>query len=212
MKKSTTATLLSLISLITFSLTASAVEMPMLSSTDNQSKRQWIGGVGYLNLADELDGESINLGALVGSLGYKINISDNFYLVPELRVGLGADGDSLSTSYGNEYYRMKSTVDVEIDSLIALSLRGQIEFNRGIYLYVAPTYSRGSFSYAYTWVDQYFDEQEPYVQVSNDNDSLDDIAVRAGIGFNFSKTAIAELDFEKFEGSDVIAMSFKYNF
>jgi hypothetical protein len=204
MKKSITAALLTVITSTTFSLMATA--------EDSQPQRDWVAGVGYLNLTEDLNGERVSLGALIGSLGYKIAISDSFYLIPELRVGMGARGDSLSAYYADDYYRMESTFDIDIDSLIAFSLRGQIELNRGMYLYVAPTYSRGSFSYKNTWVDQYFDEDEPYVQVSNDNDSPDDIAVRAGIGFNFSNTASAEIDFEKFEGSDLIALSFRYNF
>ena len=212
MKKSATATLLCFISLTTFSLIASAEDSHTPWTIDNQSKKEWIGGVGYLNLADELDGESINLGAIVGSLGYKINIHDNFYLIPEVRVGVGIGNDSLYDSYSNDYYKAESTIEVEIDSLVALSVRGQFKFKSGIFLYVAPTYSRGSFSIKTTYKDQYVDEDEPYIEIYNDNDSLDDFTVKAGTGFYLSELTSAELSYEKFEGSEVTTLSIKYNF
>tara|TARA_B100001248_G_C27025262_1_gene293897 strand:- start:119 stop:295 length:177 start_codon:yes stop_codon:yes gene_type:complete len=57
MKNSITIALLAFISLTTFSLTASA--------EDSQAKREWVGGVGYLNLSgDSDDGPSISLGAI----------------------------------------------------------------------------------------------------------------------------------------------------
>jgi len=212
MKRPITSALLAFISLITFSLIASASDSLTPLTTDNQAKMEWVGGVGYLNLADEFDRESINLGAIVGSLGYKINIRDNFYLIPEVRVGIGVGNDSLYDSYSNDYYKSESTIQVEIDSLIAFSLRGQFEFGSGLYLYVAPTYSRGSFSVRTIYKDQYVDGDELYIEVYDENASLDDFTVKGGAGFYFNELTSAELSYEKFEGSEVTTLGIKYNF
>lgn len=203
MKKSVTATLLCFISLITFSLIASA--------EDNQPNREWVGGLGFLSLSEDIDKKSIELGAIVGSLGYKINIHDNFYLIPEVRVGLGAGSNSVSDSKSIGNYKEMSKLEAEIDSLVAFSVRGQFKFKSGIYLYAAPTYSRGSFSYTLSNVGQYGNES-PSTYVYSDNESRDDITVMAGIGCNLGEIASAELSYEKFEGSEVTTLGIRYNF
>lgn len=211
MKKSVTAILLSFISLTTFSLIASAEDSLTPSTIDNQSKREWIGGLGFLRLSADIGKKSIDLGAIVGSLGYKINIHDNFYLIPEVRVGLGAGSNSVSDTKSIGNYKEMSKLEAEIDSLVAFSVRGQLAFKSGIYLYTAPTYSRGSFSYTQTFMEQYSDEP-PYNYVYSDNESRDDITVMAGIGCNLGEIASAELSYEKFEGSEVTSLGIKYNF
>ena len=203
MKKSVTAILLSFISLTTFSLIALA--------EDSQSNREWVGGLGFLSLSEDIDKKSIELGAIVGSLGYKINIHDNFYLIPEVRVGLGAGSNSVSDSKSIGNYKEMSKLEAEIDSLVAFSVRGQFKFKSGIYLYAAPTYSRGSFSYTLNNVGQYGNES-PSTYVYSDNESRDDITVTAGIGCNLGEIASAELSYEKFEGSEVTSLGIKYNF
>ncbi len=81
-----------------------------------------------------------------------------------------------------------------------------------MYLYVAPTYSRGSFSVKTTYKDQYVGEDEPYIRVYDYSDSLDDFTVKAGTGFYFNELTSAELSYEKFEGSEITTLSIKYNF
>ena len=95
---------------------------------------QWVVGGGYLNLSDDDDGIDVSLGAVYGSLGYIIEGEVQFSFIPEVRVGFGVSDDT------------NSGVNVDLDTFFALSLRGQYDFESGLYLYAAPSYARAEFT------------------------------------------------------------------
>lgn len=146
---------------------------------------QWVIGGGYYNVSDDEDGIDISMGALVASLGYRFPMEGNFSLTPELRVGIGAGDDSL---FG---------VDVEIDRLIALSLRGEYLFDSGLYLFGAPSYA-----------DIEIEASSGGFSVS---ESGSEFGIGGGVGFRFSDTAMIELSYETFDGTDVVGVEIKFD-
>src|SRR5690625_679183 len=85
----------------------------------------WVVGINYMNLSEDVDAFDVSLGGLAGSVGHKVNIVDNFYLIPEVRFGTGISDDTVRY--------LGVSVDLELDRFIALSVRGQYEFDNNLY-------------------------------------------------------------------------------
>ena len=100
----------------------SLIVLPLTASAN------WSAGAGYANLSDSDDGESISLGVIYGAVAYEFTkAGSNFSLMPELRLGTGVSDDKL---YGAK---------VEVERFTALSVRGQYNYDNGVYLYVMPS-------------------------------------------------------------------------
>ena len=164
------------------------------TAAESAPSTNWVGGISYINLSDEDDGLDISLGGIVGSLGYKIKSGDNFYLIPEVRIGIGISDDSV-TYLGVD-------VDVELDSFLALSLRGQIELSNGVYLFAAPTYANAEFTASVS---------QGNLSASATEDSWE-FGLGGGVGYSLSATTSAEFIYEQFDGTDVVSFGLKFNF
>ena len=147
---------------------------------------QWVAGGGYLNLSDDEDGVDVSLGGIYGSLGYLIEGEGNFNFLPEIRLGVGISDD---TVFG---------IDIELDTFFALSLRGQYDFESGLYLYAAPSYGRAEFT-----------ASAGGVSVSDDDWEF---GFGGGAGYKFSDTVWGEISYETFDGTDVFSLGFKVGF
>ena len=162
-------------------------------AAESEPSTNWVGGISYINLSDEDEGLDISLGGVVGSFGYKIKSGDNFYLTPEVRIGVGIKDDTIFYS-GIGF-------DVELDRFLALSVRGQFELDNGVYIFVAPTYANAKFTVS---------ASHGYSGASS-TDSWE-LGVGGGVGYNFSNTTSAEGTFEQFDGTDVFSLGLKFNF
>ncbi|MGL4939209.1 outer membrane protein [Shewanella sp.] len=171
-----------------------AVASSSLVAAEVEPTNSWVAGVSYMNLSDESDGVDISVGGVAGSLGYQFKSGENFYLVPEVRLGTGVGSDSFSLS--------GIDVEVELDTFIALSLRGQFEFDNGVYLYAAPTYANAEFTAKASYFGQ---------TASSTEDSWE-FGVGGGVGYRFSQVTSAELSYEQFDGIDVFSVGLKFNF
>lgn len=156
----------------------------------------WVGGISYINFSEEEDSLNmdISLGGVVASLGYKIHMVDNFYLVPEVRVGTGISDDTVTYLGVN--------VDVELDGFFAVSVRGQYEFDNQIYLFAAPAYANAEFTASVSQGGQSFSVTE---------DSWE-FGIGLGAGYNFTDTIAAEVMYERFDGTDIGSLGLKFNF
>ena len=163
--------LLTAIAFLAFSIPASA---------------QWVAGGGYLNLSDDDDGIDVDVGGIYGSLGYLIEGEGNFSFLPEIRLGVGVSDDSVLG------------FDVELDSFFALSLRGQYDFESGLYLFAAPSYARAEFT----------------VSSGGFSDSDDDweFGIGGGAGYRFQDNFWGEVGYETYDGTDALSFGFKYAF
>lgn len=147
---------------------------------------QWVAGGGYINLSDDEDGVDVSLGGIYGSIGYVIEGEGEFYFLPEVRLGLGISDD---TVFG---------VDVELDSFLAFSVRGQYDFESGLYLYAAPSYARAEFT-----------ASAGGLSVSDDDWEF---GFGGGAGYKFSDTVWGEASYETFDGTDVFSLGIKVGF
>ncbi|MEL6448653.1 MAG: outer membrane beta-barrel protein [Pseudomonadota bacterium] len=149
---------------------------------------QWVVGGGYLNLSDDDDGIDVSLGAVYGSLGYIIEGEGQFSFIPEVRVGFGVSDDT------------NSGVDVELDTFFALSLRGQYDFESGLYLYAAPSYARAEFT-----------ATSPLFSGSVSEDDWE-FGIGGGAGYRFTDQTWGEVSYETFDGTDAFSIGVKFAF
>lgn len=147
---------------------------------------QWVGGVGYYNISDEEGSIDVSLGVIVGSIGYEFKTEGDFTFMPELRLGVGIGDDTVLG------------VDVELDSLYALSFRGQFDFESGMYLFAAPAYANIKVTAAAGGFSASEDDGE--------------FGVGGGIGFNFSERTRGEISYETYDGTDVFGIAWKMLF
>ena len=147
---------------------------------------EWLGGFGIYNISDEEGSLDISLSALTGSIGYRFKSENNFWFMPELRVGIGVGDDTLLGA------------DVELDRVLVLAVRGQYDFDSGMYLFGAPSYanlkvkaSSGGFSAS---------------------DDSWEFGVGGGAGYNFSDTIMGEISYETYDGADVFGLALKFAF
>lgn len=159
-------------------------------ATDNLADNHWVAGVGYTNLSDDEDGLDISLGAIVASLGYKIKSSDNFFITPEVRLGTGITDDTIAI-FG-------SRLDIELERLVALTVRGEFEFDNGFYLYAAPSYTNVRLKASGYGRDVSEDSWE--------------FGIGGGLGYQFTQKTAAEVSYEQFDGADVLSFSVKFAF
>ncbi|MBM6551840.1 outer membrane beta-barrel protein [Marinomonas ostreistagni] len=149
-----------------------------------------VGGFGYLHYNEEFSGQDVTLHGVFGSLGYKHRVTQQFSLVPEVRVGLGIGDDT--ARYNSQ------DLDVELDEFIALSLKGQFDINQQLYVFANPTFAHGGFT------------------IRGDNGSVSDsdheLGLGFGAGFKVAPNADLELAYENLEGTDLIGASLKIGF
>lgn len=159
-----------------------------------ESPGNWVGGISYAHLSDDEDGLDISLEALVGSLGYKINFENGFHFIPEVRVGVGITDDTVTVIGVN--------VDVELDSFLALSVKGQYELENGIYLFAAPTYANAEFTISASQGGQ---------SASATEDSWE-FGLGVGAGYSFTSSTSLEASYEQFDGTDVLSVGLNFDF
>lgn len=174
-----------------FKKTALAI---LIAGSSFSSFANWVGGVSYFNLSDKDDGIEVSLSGISGSLGYKIDSDNNFYFMPEVRIGTGISDDSVSM-YGVD-------VDVEMDSFIALSVRSQYELNNGVYLFAAPSYANLKVTASASQGSQ---------SASETDDSWE-FGFGGGVGYQFNESTSAELMYEQYDGTDVLSVGVKFDF
>lgn len=76
---------------------------------------KWQLGAGAFRMSEDF----IDVDAVYASLGYRIETSENFFLIPELRIGKGINED-----WG-----------LEIDRFVSLGAKAQYEYDSGLYLF-----------------------------------------------------------------------------
>ncbi len=155
----------------------------LVAGTSFSSFANWTGGLNYIDISDSGD---LNLGVLAASVGYKYDYQDNIKIVPEFRLGTGVRND---TTFG---------VDVEVDRFMSLSVRGEYDFNNGLYVFAAPAYTNIQVEVSTLGVSASDDEWE--------------LDVNLGLGYAFNDKAAFEVSFEDFDGADMISAGFVFGF
>jgi len=162
-----------------------AAAMLMLLSA-NPAAAQFDIGLGYHHM-DESD---LSVGAIVASAGYRVPVSDEFSVIPELRAGLGINDDTVMG------------VDVELDYLFGMAVRLQYEFTDQFYGYLSPSYAKYEFKASTS-------AQGIPISVS---DSSNEFGIGGGLGFRVSDTVGLELGYENIDSTDVITFGARFFF
>jgi len=158
----------------------------LLSLLPFAANAEWVGGVGYVNLSDDDGGIDVSLDAIAASIGYRFASENDFFLMPEFRIGIGVGDDTVLG------------VNVEVESLLAFSVRGQYDFASGAYVYAAPSYAN-------------LDLKATSGSVSASEDDWE-FGFGAGFGYRFTDTVSGELSYETYDGTDVIGVAAKFWF
>ncbi len=67
------------------------------------------------------------------SVGYRFNADENFSVIPMVRYSAGIGDDNVDFA--------GLGIDFKLDRFFALSIRGEYEFESGLFLYAQPTYA-----------------------------------------------------------------------
>ncbi|MDJ0909279.1 MAG: outer membrane beta-barrel protein [Woeseiaceae bacterium] len=143
---------------------------------------QWVAGGGYAQFSDS----DINLGGIYGSIGYVVHEHEGLTIMPEFRLGIGVDPDTVAG------------IDVELDRFLAISVRGEYALVEDFYVYLAPSYAHVDLtasSFGFT--------------VSEDDWEF---GFGGGFGYRISEALAGELSWESFDGTDVIGLGLRYSF
>jgi hypothetical protein len=151
---------------------------------------QWTGSLSYSHISIGDDEISVDLGAIVGSAGYRLEVADRFYLVPEVRVGFGVSDDRVNVEGFN--------VKAEIERLWGFSNRFQYEFDTGAYLFGVASYVN-------------YKLKASAAGFSESDDSWE-AGFGAGAGFMFTPLVGGELSYERVDGEDVFTAGLRFNF
>lgn len=85
------------------------------------------------------DYRGVDVGAVVGSLGYRVTGEGGWSFQPELRAGLGIIDDTVP---GFSPSGQSPQIDVELDNLYGVVARLQYQTDGNAYLFVQPTLTR----------------------------------------------------------------------
>ncbi len=145
------------------------------------------------------------VGVITAGLGYKFDLGKNFSLIPEYRIGTGFTegtmdvGGELTAGTGSGYLVYREDIDVEVDSFMAFSVRGQYDLNNGIYAYIAPSYSRTK-----TSTSTAFLSTDP--RKNSFGKTYTGFGYRAGLGFHLTSRLGADVSYERY--SEITGLSF----
>jgi len=142
---------------------------------------EMVGGVGYSSLSED----GIRLGTIQGTLGYKLDTSSNFSLIPEFRAGFGVNDDSVLGA------------KIEVDRFYGVNLRGQWEGEQ-TYFFFAPSYTNVK-----------LDASALGTSVSSNDWEL---GAGIGAGWRFNDNASIEASYEYFDGTDIIGVGLRFEF
>jgi len=155
---------------------------------------QWTGSLSYQQYSLDDDGISVDLGAITASIGYRFKATDNFYLVPEFRVGFGVGDDTVRVDTGDGI----ADVKVELDRLWGFSNRFQYEFETPVYVFGVVSYVN-------------YKAEAKFEGFSESDDSWE-TSLGAGAGYMFTPLFGGEVSYERVDGEDLWTIGARFNF
>lgn len=151
-----------------------------LIAFSSPASAQFEMGLGYHQLRES----GVELGAVVGSMGVRFDISDRFSITPDLRLGVGVNNDR----------------GVEIDNLLGAALRFQLAFNEQFYGYFAPSYTRYALNRSTFWSRRVT------------NNSSNELGIGGGLGFRVTDMIALEAGYENVDSIDVLSIGARFSF
>lgn len=158
----------------------------VLAATSFSSFANWSGGLSIIDISDD----ELDFGVIAASAGYTFKVTEQFSVMPELRLGQGIENDSVEV--------FSTDVKLEIKSFTSVSVRGQYEFNDNWYGFAAPSYTN-------------LDVKASALGQSGSDDEWE-LGINAGLGYKINDVMSLEASLERFDGTDFIGAGFKVNF
>lgn len=150
---------------------------------------QWTAGANYTFVSTD----DFDLGAVVGSIGYRVPVTDTFYVVPEVRAGFGV-GDDTSIFEG-------ARATAEIDKLWGFSSRFQYEAaDSGFFIFGVVSY-----------VNYELELEVPAFGFSESDDSWE-FGYGFGGGYMITRFVGAEATYERVDSENVFTVGVRFNF
>ena len=149
----------------------------------------WEGGISFIQLDDDLTGVSPSAVGL--SVGHRFSQEGTtLSLIPTFRIAIGVGDDNVDFA--------GIPVNIKVNHLWSLSLRGEVDFNDSVYVWMQT---------AYTTLDA--DASAGGFSVS---DSDGEFGFGAGIGFDLQEKTSVELSFESYDGTDAFVVGVRQRF
>ena len=166
----------------------SIVALLTISATSNASN--WTGGLSYGDFSSENDGQAIELPGLTGSIGYEVDFGNGFSIMPQYSITQEMGNDTIDGGL----FKM----DVEIESIKEVGIRGQYDFNNNVYVFAR--YSKADLELVGSIgnVSATFEEKQT--------------GKTYGIGYIVSKNIGLEISSKKYDKIDVLEFGVKFNF
>jgi len=143
---------------------------------------QGVSGLGYL----QVDDGDVALGAMLGSVGYRFEVSEAISLVPEIRGGIGVRDDSFAG------------VKFKIKGVVAAALRAELQVSEPVYLFTVASYNRYRIKAS---------AQGASIGVTDE-----DAGFGGGIGFSIGNGGSFEVGYEDIGGLDVISAGIRFQY
>ncbi len=162
-----------------------AFSCSLLLGASMAANADWSGSFGYASVSEDIESTDISVGIAYGSIGYSYDNGD-FTITPELRLGTGIRDDYVEG------------VNVEVDSFVAASVRGQYNVHESFGLFVQPSYAR----------------LEATARIGSRSASASEweFGLGGGASLKISEGAYVEALYESFDASDVLSVGVRINF
>jgi opacity protein-like surface antigen len=157
----------------------------LLAASSFVSAEGWNFGGGYANYMEDDAGLDISLDVIYASVGYTYD-SGKVSFMPELRLGVGVGDDSIQG------------VNVEIDTLLIASIRGQYNVTESFGVFLQPSYGHLEATVNFNGVSVSEDEWE--------------FGFGGGASFQISESASIEAMYEAFAEADILSVGFRMTF
>ena len=161
----------------------------------------WVGSVNYNLFSDDIGSQSVDFGALGFTAGYRFEIYENIRLVPEVRIGVGVGGDTVTTDFATNVQS-----DFEINDYFGVAVRGEYIFTDDIYAYGVLSYQNIELK-----VDGVRTAGQP-IPFGSISSSETDLGVGAGVGWQITERNAVEASYENIDGSDLFTVGYRFNF
>jgi hypothetical protein len=170
----------------TKTLALAAASIFVLTGPSLSAEEGWFAKTGAIHFSGSADGYSIDLTGVYLGAGYEIELAENFFLAPEIRVATGVGSDDLLG------------VDVDLDTAFFAGAKGIFRAENGFYAF-------GSVGYGDITIDASYGSIE-------ESASADDIGFGVGFGYEFTDKIGMEISFEDYDGTDVIQLGTNFRF
>lgn len=131
--------------------------------------------------------------AYVG-VGYDVEVTKAFSLMPEFRYSVGLGDDTFVTQTPNGVFE----TDIEVDRAYQFSLRGTYQVSSNVGLFLQPTYATTKYEAS---------SLDPMLNTKEENAEW---GAGAGFDYDFNNKSSVELLYERFGDSDLVSVGYRY--